>query len=543
MKTAIIYARVSSRRQADEGISMEAQIDLCTQRAQQLGARVVRVFRDDGITGTSTKARVGFQGALHYCGSTDIDYFITWSTSRFARNAIDLWVHSDQLKAAGTRVECLNADIDDETDAGFINRVFMGAMDQLVSRNIGRDTLKSMKRSAAAGYFTGGRVPFGYLSVADGPRNRLQPHPDEALVIQRAFQACLEGLGAQAIATRLNEAGLLRRGQRWRKTTVAYILSNDVYTGMRTFNRTDKRSGREKPREEWVQVDSHPALVEKQDFERAQAMMDQRAPHHEKGGTPRSQFVFAGLLKCGVCESPLQVINGTSHNGSLYSYYGCLAHRRGEPRCLLRNVRADLFDNWLLDQILHKILTPEVIDQAMKEIVGQTARWAQEREAHRALMVKELRALESKRDRLYELLETHGRDTPDLPDVTRRLKDRNAEIRVIEQNLSRLEEPRKAPRMPKVDVETAVEVMREAVTEGGGQKKRAFMGAFIQAISVTADRVTIEYQAQNLVTIGHPSSVRSDSYWLPDNQPLRTATLEILRPFMLAKHPFQARYA
>ena len=50
-KTAIIYARVSSARQADEGISVDSQIEQGTRKAQDLGAMVLRVFRDDGISG------------------------------------------------------------------------------------------------------------------------------------------------------------------------------------------------------------------------------------------------------------------------------------------------------------------------------------------------------------------------------------------------------------------------------------------------------------------------------------------------------------
>lgn len=84
MKRAVIYARVSSRKQADEGISMEAQIEQCTARAVALGAKVVRVFRDDGVSGRSTKGRTGFLSAVAYCEAAPVDLFITWSTSRLS---------------------------------------------------------------------------------------------------------------------------------------------------------------------------------------------------------------------------------------------------------------------------------------------------------------------------------------------------------------------------------------------------------------------------------------------------------------------------
>ncbi len=516
MKRAVIYARVSSRKQADEGISMDAQIEQCTARAAQLGATVVRVFRDDGVSGRSTKGRIGFQSAVAYCEAAPVNYFITWSTSRFARNAIDLWVHQDQLKALGTRLECLNADIDDDTDAGFINRVFMGAMDQMVSRQIARDTLRSMKRSAAEGYFTGGRVPFGYRTVPEGKRARLVPDDDEAPVVRRAFGLCLQGLGALAIGQELNDAGMLRRGERWKKTSLLYMLQNEVYTGLKTFNRSNKKTGQDKPRSEWVQVESHPALVSREDFEKVQIMMNDRAPARHQGGTPRSGFVFSGLLQCGVCSNPLQVVNGTGRGGVLYNYYGCCAHKKGGVRCLFRNTRADLFDDWLLAEVLDRLVTPEVMAHAVQEVTDMGSRWAQERAAQRAQLVRDMRELEARRDNLYELLETSGKNTPDLADVTDRLKLRKAEIQAVQARLDLLDDEPARAKAAKIDPELAVDVMREVVLAGDVQKKRAFMGAFLERITVTADKVLVAYRSEALVSLGHPAGVRNEVFWLPD---------------------------
>jgi hypothetical protein len=461
-----------------------------------------------------------------------MDYFITWSTSRFARNAIDLWVHQDQLKALGTRLECLNADIDDDTDSGFINRVFMGAMDQLVSRQISRDTLRSMKKSAAEGFFTGGRVPFGYLVEPDGKRGRLLPHPDESGVVQKCFALSLQGLGALAIAQHLNDAGHLRRGERWKKTSLLYLLKSEVYTGLRTFNRMNKKTGKPKPREEWVQVQSHPGLVARDEFERVQMMIEDRSPNHLQGGTPRSGFVFSGLLACGICGNPLQIVNGTSRNGTLYNYYGCCAHKKGAPRCLFRNTRADLFDDWLLGEVLEQLVTPEAMEKAVQEIADLGSQWAQDRRTQREQLVKSLRELERKRDRLYDLLEEHGRDTPDLADVTHRLQKRNAEISAVQGRLNRLEDEPARAKAARIEPAVAVEVMREVVMAGDAQKKRAFMGAFLESITVTADKVVVGYRADALVSLGHPSGVRNEVYWLPEKASLRTTTIEILRPFM-----------
>lgn len=56
MKRAIIYARVSTKRQADDGLPVESQIDHCRGKADALGATVVKVFTDGGISGTTDRA-------------------------------------------------------------------------------------------------------------------------------------------------------------------------------------------------------------------------------------------------------------------------------------------------------------------------------------------------------------------------------------------------------------------------------------------------------------------------------------------------------
>ncbi|MBL8387045.1 MAG: zinc ribbon domain-containing protein [Hydrogenophaga sp.] len=245
-------------------------------------------------------------------------------------------------------------------------------------------------------------------------------------------------------------------------------------------------------------------------------MMNDRAPKVTQGGTPRSGFVFSGLLACGICGNPLQIVNGTSRSGALYNYYGCCSHKKGAPRCLFKNARADLFDDWLVGEIVAKLVTVEAMEHAVQEVSDMGSRWAQERAAQRTLLVKELRDLESRRSNLYDLLETHGKDTPDLADIRDRLKLRNAEIRAVEARLELLEDEPARAKALKIEPGLAVEVMREVVMAGDAQKKRAFMGAFLENITVHLDRVAVAYRSEALVGLGHPAGVRNGVFWLPD---------------------------
>ena len=214
MKRAIIYARVSSKRQADDGLPIESQLDRCRAKAAALGADVVREFVDGGISGTTDK-RPAFQDAINFCSLMDIDYFITWSSSRFARNLLDAGRYKLVLQTYRTRLTYASSDVDVTTDDGWLMDNFFALFDEHVSRRVSSDTRRSMLKAAGDGYFMGGRVPFGYAAIADGKRRRLVAHPAEAETVRRVYDMSLQGHGVKIIAMTLNDAGMLLRGRRW----------------------------------------------------------------------------------------------------------------------------------------------------------------------------------------------------------------------------------------------------------------------------------------------------------------------------------------
>ncbi|SFW39633.1 recombinase family protein, partial [Nitrosovibrio sp. Nv17] len=286
--TAIIYTRVSTLRQAEEGLPIESQIEQCHKRAAGLDASVLQVFCDAGISGR-TDDRPGFQDAVAYCKTHHVDYFICWSTSRFARNKVDAAFHKLQLKKRGTRVVYVNIDLDSDTDSGWMMESMLEVIDEHFSRQISADTLRSMTKNARDGFFNGGRVPFGYSAVPEGKRKRLTILEDEAQIVREIFDLYVAGMGCKLIAVQLNESTRLRRDfKKWNKNLVAATLKNEVYTGKTIFNRTNHLTGKIRPRKNWIITQSHPAIIEEEIFMRTQELFEERAPSGN-GGSPHSQ--------------------------------------------------------------------------------------------------------------------------------------------------------------------------------------------------------------------------------------------------------------
>lgn len=528
MKRAIIYARVSTKRQADDGLPVESQIDHCRSKIEALGAVVAKVFTDGGISGTTDK-RPAFQDALNYCAVMDVDYFVCWSGSRFARNHLDAGHYKAVLKRYGTRLVYSSTEVDIRTDDGWFMDAISSVIDERYSRQVATDTRRSMLKAARDGCFLGGRVPFGYVVVPDGKRKRLAAHPTESLLVKQIFALSLGGCGTKMIALQLNAQGFTLRGRPWAKNTVNYLLKNEVYAGLTVFNRTTSRGAN--PPEEWVRVPSHVALVEAEDFERTQAMMTNRQPANV-GGQPRSNFAFTGLLKCGVCGAGLQTCSGTSRNKSVYHYYGCRHSLTGKNRCNFANVRAEIFDDWMMEALLDQVITPDRINLIIEQARTQSLEWVKDRGGRRDGLVGELRTVEKSRSNLYSVLELHGKDAPNLGDLTVRLRALNERTKKLEAALIELENEPIAPGdYPEIDPVEASEALRAIVMECADPRKlREFVGSFVKEVTVGDVEVVVDYHPECLVRLGNRTRVHSAKEWLPVLGTLRTARLVFQRP-------------
>jgi site-specific DNA recombinase len=197
----------------------------------------------------------------------------------------------------------------------------------------GREKMRAALRSKAVRGEVLGRPPYGYHV---GPRNRLEPVEEEALVVRYIFRLYLhEDLGIRLIARRLNEEGLrTRRNRPWSMVSIRDILRNRAYLG------TYQRLG-------MIVPGTHPALVSPEDFRRVQERLEDRRTNY----SPRvvSGFLLSGLVVCASCgnrmigvsrrQSWTRRSDGSEQNAS-YRYYQCES-RTNQGICGYNTQRAD----------------------------------------------------------------------------------------------------------------------------------------------------------------------------------------------------------
>ena len=225
------YARVST--DSDEQFtSYEAQVDYYTQYIKRNPEwEFVKVYTDEGISGTNTKHRIGFNEIIADAMSGKIDLIVTKSVSRFARNTVDSLVTIRKLKEKGVEVYFEKENIYTFDGKGELLLTIMSSLAQEESRSISENVTWGQRKRFADGKVN---LPYkqflGYRKGADGFPEVV---PEEAIVVHRIYTRFMEGLTPGAIAKKLTADGIPTpsRKQRWQTSTVESILQNEKYKG------------------------------------------------------------------------------------------------------------------------------------------------------------------------------------------------------------------------------------------------------------------------------------------------------------------------
>ena len=167
MKSAVIYLRVSTDRQAEKDLSLPTQREACERFARERDLRVVKIFEDAGES-ARTSDRPAFLEMIDFCmvhgKALDIKAVICWDTSRFARNRYDAIICKKQLIKKGIKVLFASQPIGDGAE-GQLLEGFLELVDEFYSKQLSRNIIRGMEENARRGFVNGSRPPFGYQFI------------------------------------------------------------------------------------------------------------------------------------------------------------------------------------------------------------------------------------------------------------------------------------------------------------------------------------------------------------------------------------------
>lgn len=201
------YARVSTGHE-DQVTSYEAQVDYYTRYiTDHAGWQLAGIYTDEGITGTSTKHRAGFQAMVADALAGKIDLIITKSVSRFARNTVDSLTTVRQLKDAGVEVYFEKENIWTFDAKGELLITIMSSLAQEEARSISENVTWGHRKRFADGKVT---VPFSrFLGYDRGEDGNLVINQEQAKLVRYIYTLYLDGGSLTGIARRLQAEGHL----------------------------------------------------------------------------------------------------------------------------------------------------------------------------------------------------------------------------------------------------------------------------------------------------------------------------------------------
>lgn len=305
------------------------------------------LYFDEGISGTKKENRLGLQNLIRDCENRQIDFFITKSISRFARNTTDCLEIVRKMTDLGIAILFEKENINTGTMDSELILSILSSLAAEESVSISQNNKWSVRRRFENGTFKLSNPPFGY----DYNGETIVPNPGRVPIVRRIFAEVLAGNGVNNIARMLNADGILsQNGKRWSGSTVKGILTNEKYIGdvllQKTF--TDDHFNRHHNNgelEQYYWKNHHEAIISREDFEAVAYVLKQHSV--EKGiqkGSDKylNRYPFSGIILCGECGDTLKRRTLYRRTSSPYIVWGCGRHTESRgTECSMLDVKEE----------------------------------------------------------------------------------------------------------------------------------------------------------------------------------------------------------
>jgi site-specific DNA recombinase len=221
MGTRVVgYVRVSTEKQAEEGVSLDAQRAKITAYCVAMDLDLVTIVEDAGASAKSLD-RAGLQTAIGMLTSGKADALLVTKLDRLTRSVRDL---GDLIEKFFKKYSLLSMSdqIDTRSAMGRCMLNLMTTMSQWERETTGERTRDALAHKKANGEHCGGNLPYGF-SLQNG---KLVPNEAEQLVISAILDFKAAGLSDRGIAAELDRAGLApRKAKKWGHEQIRRILA------------------------------------------------------------------------------------------------------------------------------------------------------------------------------------------------------------------------------------------------------------------------------------------------------------------------------
>jgi len=391
MRTAAIYARVSSDKQREENtIASQTAALIAFAGEQQFEVPREWIFEDDGYSGASL-IRPGLERVRDLAAEGLIQALLVYAPDRLSRRYAHQILLIEELARAGVETVFIRAPRgstpEDELLVQFQGMIAEYERAQILERS--RRGKRHRARQGEVSVLSG--APFGYRFIRKTDHSAAYYEIDEeqARVVRQIFELySVQGLSIGAIARLMNERAVptCKRRGRWERSTVWGMLRNPAYKGEACFGKTTiaprqritrpirmrggvatrNSASHERAREDWITI-AVPPIVSEETFALAQERLQANKIHAPRRTVTPS--VVQGLVSCTKCGYALYRTSTRSSARKIH-YYRCLGsdtyrHLSG-PVCNNRPVRQDLLDDVVWTEIVRLLEDPRLIQNELE---------------------------------------------------------------------------------------------------------------------------------------------------------------------------------
>ena len=461
MKTAAIYARVSSDQQKEEK-TIASQTAALREFAQSEGYSVPAewIFEDEGYSGANL-VRPGLERVRDLAAEGQIQAVLVLAPDRLSRKYAYQVLLIEELARHGVQVVFIKAPQSDSAEDQLLLQ-FQGMIAEYERAQILERSRRGKLHRARQGEISVlGGAPYGYRYVckSDERAGYYEVIEAEAQVVREAYELyTVEGLSIGGVTQRLNELGVptKKHGAKWERSTVWAMLRNPAYKGtacfgktqtaarQRTNNRTLRLRGglptrnsasHELPREQWIEI-AVPAIVEEHTF----ALAQERLVNNKKLAARRTiePSILQGLVHCRHCGYAWYRTS-TRSSARKIPYYRCVGsdawRYAGVARCHERPIRLDLLEHIVWTELLRLLEAPTLIQAELNRRL-EAARNASPAKRREATLTRELAQANKRMERLLTAYQEELLSLDELrrrmPELRRREQSVRAELDALQ---------------------------------------------------------------------------------------------------------------
>ena len=311
MQKVIIYTRVSTDDQAENGFSLLDQKSKLQKHCDNKGYEVLQHFEDDGYS-AKTFERPAFNRLLEFIKKNKglVKRLLVVKWDRFSRNLEHSMVMLTNLRKLGVTVDAIEQPLDENVPENLLMQAIYLATPQVENMRRSLNTTNGMRRALLEGRYVS-TAPFGFRNSRDSQNKPIIVHSDIAPHIAKAFE--LMGTGMYQIEVLRKK--LWQEGMKISRSNFYTILRNPIYCG-----KIRVKAYQDEP--EQIVQGIHTPIVSEDLFNEVQAVLDGRKKQHTKYAKINDTYPLRGHLTCSKCG---KVLTGSSSqgNGGMYYYYHC----------------------------------------------------------------------------------------------------------------------------------------------------------------------------------------------------------------------------